>query len=1252
MRKRRITAWIFAPVILILIIVGIVLSPLGSPIIRLAANSVVPGLKIDNIDGSLLSDFTVENLQWENETWKVTAQQASLNIGLGCLSSLTVCVDKLHTNAIKVTQKQAAPPAPEEPPSNEPVELPVAVSLNDIQINNTEVELPGQHIKLESLSLSANAYERVNVAPLNLNGLTVTLHETAPVEPEPSQPTDFALRYKAPELGEISSPIGVTVEDFSFQNIVIVQGETRQKINQITFKQAQIEQSSVNLDALKVEHESGRLALNSQATLSGSFPLSLSADASFTLGEGVSENVTLEATGALDDLTLAIDARGAYNADLQLTLNALKDALPVQLNARWPQQKVPGVAEFELQQGQLNASGTMGNYQITGSAGATVPTLGTVPVDVDIKLNEKTISVNALNAKLLEGSITNSGTLYLNDTLSWSGTTQVNNMSATSLTPWGPTELEGKFDSLMQLNPKGIEASISDLSLSGIQDEVEFSLSGSAVYSQANELVVSTLRLKQGNNYADIAGQMIKNRYLKGTVKLDFPQLASLYPAVQGEVHADIDVAGEWQDPAANGTISMVDVQVSPQLNPGAAAQGAINGNIELTGALSQHYLETQVTTAQHSMQLALSGGWADERWKGQISQSQLAVFATRWQLQQPFSLAVRPTPFSTKVTGHCWVSRKEGEICLNSLLYKDDVARWNLNANALPLGLWASEAAGDIIASEVDASLNLTSSGKMPKGGEPEGDFTLNITPATWPLGNEGQVPIDIDEVTAKGTLSDGKLIAEAAFQSQQLGNVQANITTSPFEQTPELDGQVTIQGISIAPLKPISPAISELTGEINGQIDIAGQAAAPEIRGELRLTEGNIDIEDTPAKISDWTQTLQFEGTDVGFEGSFALGGGQGSIDGSVNFEDPSAPEITVNLKGDRLEVQQRDIIVRVSPDIQALVKPGDINITGEIAVPWARIKIEELPPSAVAPSKDVHLRGEPPSEDPLSVVDAKIDILIDQAQAGEVKLEAFGLTANLAGELQVASQPAPVGYGSLRIMQGRFEAYGQNLIIQTGEVQFNGPLDQPLLLVEAIRNPDKTADGVVAGIRIDGAADSPNISVFTNPPMNQGNALRYLLTGSAGSSSGDESSPPNYEALLLGLGLSNTNGIQGELGQAIGIDDFSIGTASGEPGSETKLSLSGRLNERLTVQYNVDVGLDGDSTSETVRRRSAPPDLVLRYQWLPQFYIEGIQTTIEEQTEFAVDFYYQFFLGEESPSNKPKPVKAEPENDTEDN
>ena len=369
---------------------------------------------------------------------------------------------------------------------------------------------------------------------------------------------------------------------------------------------------------------------------------------------------------------------------------------------------------------------------------------------------------------------------------------------------------------------------------------------------------------------------------------------------------------------------------------------------------------------------------------------------------------------------------------------------------------------------------------------------------------------------------------------------------------------------------------------------------------------------------------------------DGTFTLGGGDGALTGELDWS--ANPSAKFSLKGDGFEIRQPNTRLKVSPNLDVVATKEKIDISGDVNIPWARIEIASLPDSAVSPSKDVHLRGEPRKEEPLDIVHASVMVHIDQAKTEEVKVEAFGLTASLYGGIRINTQPALVGYGDLQILNGRYVAYGQNLIIQTGEIQFNGPIGQPSLLVEAIRNPAKTDDDVIAGIRIDGSADSPSINLFSEPAMDQQGVLSYLLTGS-GPNSG--ASDPNYAALLLGFGLSNTKTLTGQVGSALGIDDFSLST------NEDMLSLTGQINDRLSVEYNVDVGLGNNDVNSTLRRRQLPPDLALKYQLLPNLYLEAIQTTLEDQSEFALDLYYEFFLGENRRRSESDDEQSDKEN-----
>lgn len=83
-------------------------------------------------------------------------------------------------------------------------------------------------------------------------------------------------------------------------------------------------------------------------------------------------------------------------------------------------------------------------------------------------------------------------------------------------------------------------------------------------------------------------------------------------------------------------------------------------------------------------------------------------------------------------------------------------------------------------------------------------------------------------------------------------------------------------------------------------------------------------------------------------------------------------------------------------------------------------------------------------------------------------------------------------------MNIRNGQYRSFGQDLQIKEGKILMNGPVDQPYLAITAIRNPNNTQDGVVAGVRVSGPSDEPSLTIFSEPAMPQANALSYLLRG----------------------------------------------------------------------------------------------------------------------------------------------------------
>lgn len=66
--------------------------------------------------------------------------------------------------------------------------------------------------------------------------------------------------------------------------------------------------------------------------------------------------------------------------------------------------------------------------------------------------------------------------------------------------------------------------------------------------------------------------------------------------------------------------------------------------------------------------------------------------------------------------------------------------------------------------------------------------------------------------------------------------------------------------------------------------------------------------------------------------------------------------------------------------------------------------------------------------------------------------------------------------------------------------------------------------------------GIADSPEVTIFSEPSKPQDQALSYLLTGRSLESSGEVGSTGSVGAALIGLGISKSGKLVGSIGEVL--------------------------------------------------------------------------------------------------------------------
>lgn len=335
------------------------------------------------------------------------------------------------------------------------------------------------------------------------------------------------------------------------------------------------------------------------------------------------------------------------------------------------------------------------------------------------------------------------------------------------------------------------------------------------------------------------------------------------------------------------------------------------------------------------------------------------------------------------------------------------------------------------------------------------------------------------------------------------------------PGGADPALRGGVDIRLTDLSRVANLVPDITNVTGGIDGDINLAGTLGKPDIRGSLALRQIGLEVPIIGLKISETNITAEARRADwLVLNGSTLVGGGRLDLDGNVNLAE-SGLNAKVTVSGDKLKVaDSKEYFALVSLDIKAGVGPGGAAVNGEISIPEARVMPRTIPSGAIQPSPDVVTEVVEKKE----ILPLHIDLLAKLGDA--VDIEAFGLRAKLRGNLRVTKLPNKglVGDGQLEVVDGTYRvsipglglltSIGKPLTIRQGIIVFaKTPLDNPGLILNAQRD----GGDVTAGVRVLGTLKSPKLAFFSesDPNLSQAEITKYLVTGippGGGSNAGD--------------------------------------------------------------------------------------------------------------------------------------------------
>jgi len=674
------------------------------------------------------------------------------------------------------------------------------------------------------------------------------------------------------------------------------------------------------------------------------------------------------------------------------------------------------------------------------------------------------------------------------------------------------------------------------------------------------------------------------------TWDIEAKKLNQLYPDLSGYFVAKGKLQGTIDKPIINGTgeaknISFKDFKlgsgnITAQTNNGvykikgqiqklqSADQKINQATFDVNGRIENHSIKAFVDHDEGKVQLTANGAWLNETWKGNLQTLDVKdTQAGDWRLQKPTQISLSKNGFSSSrfcLSGK--VARENTQICSAISWSKVSGLTTKGSLSKTPLSLfkpWLPE----------DIDLNGSVSGTydiQQNNGKPKGTVKLILPDSSFTIKGEdgGERSFGYKGAELSAIINDKTIKAKATMSIVNRGNLTADaiIKLSPQDGRHTINGTAKFDIPNINWAQEFIPRSRGLRGKLTSKLTFSGLLTKPQIKGKVDITNAYLRLPEAGTELTNINLKLRADTPGKAtVTGNMLMGKGALNITGSFDARDITKWKATVRVTGKNiLFMNTNEIKARMTPDLTIEVTPKVVSFTGKILIPEATIKLKKIPESSIDENSDAFVIGERKPGEQVSAIKIHPNVMIELGD--KVKFSAFGLTAKLSGSVNVTHNRRDIlANGSLRVSDGSYQAYGQNLKVDNGRLIFNGSPKQIGMDIRATRKVDDT----IVGIHLGGSLLNPKSTVYSDPTMPESEALSFLLTGhSLSTSSGTES------ALLMsavrGLGITGDNSLIHNIGSALGLDDVNI--VSGEDLDKSKLQLGKQLGSRLYVKYLV--------------------------------------------------------------------------------
>ncbi len=591
--------------------------------------------------------------------------------------------------------------------------------------------------------------------------------------------------------------------------------------------------------------------------------------------------------------------------------------------------------------------------------------------------------------------------------------------------------------------------------------------------------------------------------------------------------------------------------------------------NLKITGKKSKHTIQTDLRIDDEmAVTLQADGGIfgldkpdTAANWQGQLSHLSVSG-QVPVQLQASTSIKLSSEQISVRDAQFAIAG---GRATIDNVFWSPK--NWESSGHFTGIGLHPES---DLIPQE--KILRLGGKWTIQNRGQLKGEVEISREKGDWYLPGELPQPIGLQMMKFHASTQGNQLTAQLDLISAHIGEAKAHITLPVayseqndfFPPHTKLDGQISLKAADLSWLDHLMDSPIQTAGQVKLQASISGTLDQPALQGDIKGENLAIALLDLGLNLHQGQLAASFNQSALHInQFSFVSPNeappkdrlleklqledkpGSLEINGSLGFAD-NTHQLTVIL----------DHIYLVNPPHYWIVASGKstvqmldnvLDLGGELIanaglITQPPVSRPQLADDIVVAENTTESQNNSQTDEETTIVNLHATLDLGK----QFFLRVAGLEGRLDGNLQMQNDESGnlSVVGSIATRDTTFKAYGQDLTVERGIVNFHGPIDDPGLNILAIRKDLE----VEAGVEVAGSVRHPRVKLVSTPNVPDTEKLSWIVLGRAPDTSGlDTSLLVTAASSILG---GQSGGITGQLSDMLGVDEISFRQGSTTP------------------------------------------------------------------------------------------------------